>query len=258
MKRFLLAALVAVTAGACATTPKSTTDKKVDVQSEAEVALQRAEEAFLGRNYDEAAVLFEFVRANYPFLEEARTAELRLADLEFEVERLPEARERYLTFIKLHPTHPKVDYAAFRAAETYFKEIPSDFFIFPPPFEKDQGAVQSASKSMAEFLRRYPNSEHAPAAKELLLKARRQLAQHELYAAEFYEKREKWKAVVGRLETLMKQYPDVGFEEAALFGLHRAYTKLEQPEKAKEALRTLIARKPGTPAAKRAERLLGS
>ena len=48
----------------------------------------------------------------------------------------------------------------------------------------------------------------------------------------------------------------LGFDEDALFGLHEAYLKLNQPEKAKAALQELIKRMPGTPAAEKAKRLL--
>ncbi len=64
--------------------------------------------------------------------------------------------------------------------------------------------------------------------------------------------------MVGRLEGLVKNFPDVGLDEQAYLGLHHAYEKLAQPEKAKDALRALISRQPGTAAAKKAERLLGS
>lgn len=256
MRSLSIAVLAVASFTACATTQKA--EGEVDYAAEAEANLKLGNEALAGRNYEEAAKYFEHVRATYPLLEAAREAELRMGDVELELEQFPEARDRYQTFIKLHPTHPKVDYAAFKIAQTWFREIPSDFFLFPPPFEKDQAAVTAAARAMADFIRQYPSSQYQAEAKELLGKARRQLANHELYVAGFYEKRKQWAAVAGRLETLMKKYPDVGLEEEALFGLHRAYTELKQPEKANDALKTLISLKPGSPAAARAEKLLGS
>src|SRR4051794_31448472 len=94
--------------------------------SDADSNFARGMDALQSRNYLEAIKYFEHVRSNYPFLELAKEAELRLADAEFERERYLEARDAYLNFVKLHPTHPKVDYAAYRAALTHYKDIPSD------------------------------------------------------------------------------------------------------------------------------------
>jgi outer membrane protein assembly factor BamD len=50
----------------------------------------------------------------------------------------------------------------------------------------------------------------------------------------------------------------LGFDEEALFGLHEAYTRLKDSTKAQEALRRIIARFPGSTAASKAQKLLGS
>jgi outer membrane protein assembly factor BamD len=50
----------------------------------------------------------------------------------FERELWTEAADRYSGFVKLHPTHAKVDYAAYRAALSHYRDIPSDWFMLPP------------------------------------------------------------------------------------------------------------------------------
>ncbi|HET9450506.1 MAG TPA: outer membrane protein assembly factor BamD, partial [Aggregicoccus sp.] len=86
---------------------------------------------------------------------------------------------------------------------------------------------------------------------------RRRLAEHELYVAKFYAKRDRWPAVVRRLETLLEAYPGSPVEEQALFRLHEAYVKLNDNAKAQETLQRVLSRLPGTPAAERARKLLG-
>ena len=185
-------------------------------------------------------------------------AELKLADLDFTQGHYPEAREKYLTFVKVHPTHSQADYAAYQAAVTHAEEIPSDFFLLPPAAEKDQTSVQSAQRTLEDFLRQYPESSYVEEAKKKLVEVKRRLAQHELYVAEFYKRRERWKAVVTRLEVLLERYPGSVYEEEALFSLYEAYVQLKDTERAKETLRRVMARMPGTPAAQRAQRMLGS
>lgn len=224
--------------------------------SKAEENLKLGREALANKSYPEAAKYFEHVRVKYPFLEAAKEAELLLGDTDFDRESFAEARDRYEGFVKLHPTHPKVDYAAFRAALTHYREIPSDFFILPPPHEKDQTAVRAAAQAMSEYIRQHPRSEYLSEARTVETDARRRLAQHELYAADFYTKRQRWPAVAGRLETLVTKYPGTGLDKDAYLRLHYTYGKLGDARKASDALERLIAKYPGTPEAERAQRML--
>jgi len=229
-----------------------------DYASEAEQNLRLGDEALENRDFLRAEKYFGYVKTKFPYLEASKEAELKMGDVDFEQERYPEAREKYETFIKLHPTHPKVDYAAYRSALSHIKDMPSDFFLLPPSEEKDQTEVQSALKAMNAFLRQYPDSQYAKEAKDQAAEAKRRLAQHELYVAAFYRKRERWPAVAQRLEGLLARYPGTVYDEEAFFSLHEAYVKLKQPEKAQETLRKLIQQLPGTRAAERAQRMLGS
>jgi outer membrane protein assembly factor BamD len=226
--------------------------------SQAEANLRLGNEALADKDYLRAEQYFEFVKTKFPYLEASKEAELRLADTSFDQDRFPEAREKYQAFVKLHPTHPKVDYAAYQAALTHVKEMPSDFFILPPSEEKDQTDVQSTLRAMSDFLRQYPKSEYAKDAKVHADDAKRRMAEHELYVAAFYRKRERWRAVAQRLEGLLTRYPGTKYEEEALFSLHEAYVKLKDTERAQQTLRKVIERLPNTPAADRAQRMLGS
>ncbi|MBK7860142.1 MAG: outer membrane protein assembly factor BamD [Archangiaceae bacterium] len=200
---------------------------------EADTNLKRGDEALDSKNYVEAQKYFDYVKSKYPYLEAATTAELRLGDVDFDREKYLEARDRYLNFIKLHPTHAKLDYAAYRAALTHYKDMPSDFFIFPPSSEKDQAEVRAASVAMADFIRTYPSSSYAADAQKALDEVRRRMAEHELYVAGFYERRKKWQAVVTRLGVVARDFGGLGYEEKVYFGLYDAYRKLQDDAKAR-------------------------
>lgn len=226
--------------------------------SDAETNLQRGQKALDRKNFVEAQKYFDYVKSKYPYLEAATAAELMLGDTEFAREKYLEARDRYQTFVKLHPTHPKVDYAAFRSAMTHYKDIPSDLFVFPPSIEKDQNEVRAAQVALNDFIKSYATSQYVPEAQKTLNDVRRRLAEHELYVASFYRRRDRWMAVVTRLGNVARDFGDLGFEDEVYFGMYDAYLKLNDPEKAKAALRTLVARYPDTKAAKRAARVLGN
>ncbi len=253
--RPLLAALVSLLgAVSCATFDGKPGEP--DYATDAETNLQRGEEAFGAHQYLEAEKYYEHVRSKFPFSEASKEAELRLGDSLFERDKFLEARDVYQTFIKLHPTHPRVDYAAYRAAFTHYKEVPGDLIILPPAREKDQAELQQTLRQMNEFLRLFPKSQYFGEATALRNEVLNRLADHELYVAEFYRKRERWPAVAGRLETLLQRYPGSEFEQGALFGLHEAYSKLKEPEKAKGALQRILEKFPGSSAADKAQRLL--
>jgi outer membrane protein assembly factor BamD len=82
------------------------------------------------------------------------------------------------------------------------------------------------------------------------------LAEHELYVADFYARRERWPAVVTRLNVVAKDYGGIGLDERASFGLYDAYLKLNQPSKARAALQKYVDAFPDQPASKKALKLI--
>ncbi|MDP2272038.1 MAG: outer membrane protein assembly factor BamD [Archangium sp.] len=229
---------------------------EVEFAADAETNMRKGDDAMNAKNYTEAASFFEFVKTKYVYLDLAKTAELRLADADFERERFAEARDRYQNFVRLHPTHPKVDYAAFRAALTHYKEIPSDFFLLPPASEKDQVEVRNAASAMTDFLRGYSASEYVKEAKTVLDEVRLRLAEHEIYVADFYARRDRWPAVVTRLNVVAKDFSGIGLDERVSFGLYDAYVKLKEPAKAKDVLQKYAEKFPETTGAKKALKLI--
>ena len=57
---------------------------------------------------------------------------------------------------------------------------------------------------------------------------RKRLAEHEIYVADFYEKRDRWVAAVNRLETVAEKYPGYD-DDRVLFRLHDLYTAAQGP-----------------------------
>src|SRR5690606_24670791 len=100
---------------------------------------------------------------------------------------------------------------AFRIGESHFEAIPSDFFLFPSPSERDITEVRAARTTLEDFIAAHPDSEHVPKARRLLDETLRILARHELVIGDFYASRGKWRGAAGRYETLLRTYPRLGF-----------------------------------------------
>lgn len=220
--------------------------------------LKKGDDALADHNYDDAQKFYEYVRTHYPFQEAAKVAELKLADVEYARENWLDARDRYTNFVRAHPAHPMVDYAAYRAALTHFKDGPSDLIVLPPAYEKDLTEVEGALGDMRDFVRNYPDSKYLPQARKVILACEKLLAEHEMYVADFYAKRDHWAGTAGRLEALVTRYPDSPLAIDALVKLHDAYLHLKRPDDAKGALRRLIEAYPQSSEAQKAKKMLGS
>lgn len=257
--RRLTAAWVALLIGisGCASSRVSITGD-IKYGKSAEEDFRAGEEELKGHNFPEATKFFEHVKTKYPFSKFAALSELRLGDVKFDQDRYIEAADAYQQFVRLHPTHERADYAAFRVGLSHWKDGPSDFFLFPPSFEKDQAQVHDAAKALDDFVKKYPDSKYKPEAEKILAQARARLADHEWYVASFYAKRERWAGAAGRLEALVKDYPGSPREPAALYQLAQAYLKLEERDRAQQALQQLISKHPQDPYRAQAERLLAS
>jgi outer membrane protein assembly factor BamD len=239
---------------ACATTASE--NISMAYSDEALENFRRGEAAYESKDWEAAQRYYERVVTKFPYSEVAATSELRLADVDYARADSVSARVRYEDFVKSQPTHPKADWAKFRAAQTYFEEMPSEFFLLPPAYEKDQTAIRAAHSSLLAFLRDYPRSEYVKEARELLLKTGKRLAKHELYVAEFYAKRKYWPAVIARLENIVRDYGEVGLERDVFLGLYRAHSQLGDVAAAKESLERWIHAYPDSGAEKEARPLL--
>ena len=51
-------------------------------------------------------------------------------------------------FIKLHPNHPKVVYASYMVAEAFNGQMPGDWFMLPPSYERELASARDAATGM--------------------------------------------------------------------------------------------------------------
>ena len=246
-----IAAILVLALSACAKKAPA-----VKYESQAEQEYVAGVEALDSRDFPDAQKILERVRTKYPYSKYGALAELRLADLRYEQGKFIEAADAYQTFVKIHPSSPQVDYAAYRAAMSRWADAPTEFFLFPPVHERDLAQISKAADGLASFVEKFPTSRYAPDAREKLTKARDILAARDWYAFEFYKTREKWQGAAFRLEKLMKDYPDTSREPEALWQLADMYVKLSERFKAQKALQTIIVKYPASAQRGNAEKLL--
>jgi len=233
--KFAMAGLLFLLAGipACATSDDA---KQVTYSMTAKQNYDRGLEELKKENFAEASHYFTYVKQKFPFSKYAGLAELALADTEFARNNYQEAIDSYKSFARLHPTHEKVEdgYVAFRIAECFVKEMPDDFFLLPPAYEKDQSSVRDALRELDSARSKYPDSPYAKPAQAYRREVLRRLIEHEVYVARFYLERGHPKAAILRIETALRQYPDSGQEGELLLALGETHLEMGNPARAKQ------------------------
>jgi outer membrane protein assembly factor BamD len=253
-KTILLCTFLA-TAGGCAT---SDDGRGVTYSLTAKQNYDKGVSELKAENYQEASRYFSFVKQKFPFSKYAVLAELAMADTQYDRGNYQEAIDAYKNFVRLHPTHEKVEdgYVAFRICQCYVKEMPDDFFLVPPAYEKDQTAVHDALRELNDFVDKYPDSTYIKQALPDRREVLRRLIEHEVYVARFYLDRDAPQAAILRLEGALKRYPDSGREAELLLALGETQLQMGQAERAKQNFQKIVGSYNASHQARRAELFL--
>jgi outer membrane protein assembly factor BamD len=240
---------------ACAT---SDDGKPINFSLTAKQNYERGLAELKDENYPEALRYFTYVKQKFPFSKYAALAELAAADTEFERGSYQEAIDAYKSFLRLHPKHEKVaeGYVSFRIAEAYVKEMPDDWFLIPPSFEKDQSAVRDALRELNSLIDRFPDSKYLKQAREYRRRVLRRLIDHEVFVARFYLDRGHPKGAILRIKEALRRYPDSGRDAELLLTLGETQLEMGQPASAKQTFLRVTPDNASTVEVKRAELFL--
>lgn len=255
--RSLLIALVLAVAPAslgCAETQSAPPSNPLKYAEDAKKAYDRAVEAFLDKDWEEAKVLFGEVKRKYAYSKWAREAELRLADIEFEQEKYTAAITGYRSFAHDHRTDEGVPYARYRICKALFSQV-SDTVLLPPQEERDQGAIVDAYRELNSFLIDHPETRWSREAKYMLLSVTDRLVRHELYVARYYLREGRFEPAMKRVQYALSTYDGSGLEAEAMLLLAETYLKMKKVPEGKQVLAQLFATYPGSPFIEAARRL---
>jgi len=229
-------------------------DASVKYQLTAKQNYEKGLKELKDENFAEAIKYFTFVKTRFPFSRYATLSELRIADAELGRGRYVEAIDAYRNFMRFHPTHEMTEdgYAQFKICEAYFKQIPDEWVLSPPAYEKDQTPTREALREYDLFLEKYRDSKYAKDARKQREVALKRLIDHELYVARFYLGRKQPKGAVLRLNGILRDFPGMKNEPDILMLLGQTYLQMEDIPKARETFGRLVAEHPGDLHARRA------
>lgn len=195
-------------------------------------------------NYEQSRKEFNKLKTKYPFSRYATLAEVGIADTHFEAGKFLIAIDAYKLFVKLHPTHPRAGYAAYQAAYSYDKLRPVDWFLVPPSYQKDATTTKQAIKAYKEYISEYPAHPKTKLAKQRLKICLKSMGMHEMHVGRYYQRRGKHRAVIWRMDYLLKTYPGVGLDAEARFMRAEALFRLKRYKDARTAVAELVKKHP--------------
>lgn len=138
-------------------------------------------------------------RSRYPYTQYAPEAEMLQADAYFQSSRYPEAVASYEEFLKKNPSNPQAAFAAFRVGESYDAEAPEEI-------DREQDFALKAIDRYTVFLERYPTAKWVGQAKVRVELLRRRIAEHSLFVARFYWRKELYQGALSRYLAILSDY----------------------------------------------------
>lgn len=161
----------------------------------------------------------------YPFSEYNEEAELKIAHAHYLAGNYPEAIVALADFQRRHPTSPHLPFVGYALGMCYVKQMSTA--------DRDQTAARSAQNYFLTVSQQYPDSPFAELARIELARCRERLAEHELYVADFYDKRGNHPAAKVRLLTLASRYEET---DASVDGLMQLATLCRQENNSEQAV----------------------
>jgi outer membrane protein assembly factor BamD len=187
-----------------------------------------AKDAQADGTWDKAAKYLEKLESRYPYGRYAQQAQLELGYVYWKAGEPGSALAACDRFIKLHPSHPAVDYVYYLKGLINFNEDLGyvAYFSTQDPTERDPKAAREAFDTFRELVTRFPNSKYTPDARQRMTYLVHALASLEVHVARYYLKRGAYVAAANRAQFAIKTYPNAPVIEDALYILITAYDKL--------------------------------
>ncbi|HXZ97657.1 MAG TPA: outer membrane protein assembly factor BamD [Burkholderiales bacterium] len=192
-------------------------------------------------NYEEAIKKFETLEARYPYGRYAEQAQLEVAYAYYKQEDAASATAACDRFIKLHPTHPNVDYAYYLKGLANFNENLGLISRFggQDMTERDPKQARESYNTFKELVTRFPNSKYAEDSAARARYLLNGLANFELQVALYYMKHKAYVAAVNRAQYIVTNYQQTPSTEQALMIMVKCYDALGMTQLRDDSLRVL-------------------
>jgi outer membrane protein assembly factor BamD len=204
-------------------------------------AYEKAQSSMETGNYRQAIEIYELLQARFPFSDISKQIQLELMYAYYMSDQRAQAIDIAEQFLRENPTHPRVDYAIYIQALSYFEDDPG--FLEQrfhkntdgrPPVEADR-----AFSLFSRLIQRDPASEYAEDSKQRLIYLKNRLAAYENAVARYYMKIEAYVAALNRAKSALEQYNGADSNNESLEIMIQAYEGMGMLELAADTRRIL-------------------
>lgn len=257
MKRYLIIGLVSVALLAgCAGLDEDKTKNW-----SAERFYSAAKEKMDDGDYESAIKLFEKLEGRFPYGRYAEQAQIEVAYAHYKDGEPALALASAERFIRLHPTHPNIDYAHYlKGLVNFHGEQNFINWLFGAKedlAERDPKGARDAYFAFREVVERFPSSRYAEDSAKRMAYLFEAQARHEVHVARFYYQRGAYVAAVNRCKSALENFPQTPSIEDALGIQTMAYKKMGLEPLYADTLRILRLNFPGSRYIAEAESLQG-
>ncbi len=212
-----------------------------DLAATEQAAYSSAQSSLRAGNYQGAIQKLQLLESRFPFGRYAEQAQLEIIFAYYKSAQPEAARAAADRFIRLHPTHPNLDYAYYLKGMISFEQDRNFLSSFIPmdPTTRDPGAARQSFNDFSQLIRRFPNSEYAPDAQQRMKYLRNLLAAAEVNVARYYIRRGAFIAAANRGRWVFENYQGAASVPDALAIRVEAYKLLAMEELADPALSVL-------------------
>jgi len=178
-----------------------------------------AKEPYDDENFDIAVTRLGEFKSRFPYSKFAAEAELLIANAKYELGHYTESALSYEQFVKLHPKHPKADFAQYRIGQSYWEDAPE-------AIDREQDYTLKAIKEWDKLIAKYPESTYVKEAKRLIAVGKRRVAESVLFVVRFYWKMGNAHACAYRSIQLADEYAE--FSDIRLEAMDFAIKSLDK------------------------------
>lgn len=201
---------------------------------EAKTALENGE-------VDRAVKFYERLVARFPYGKYHEQAQIELAYALYRNDKPDEALSAVNRFIKIYPTHPRIDYAYYlRGLVNFNRRIGLlEKYFSDDITRRDLQYVRQSFQDFGELVNKFPDSSYAADARQRMVFLRNGLANAELMVASYYFRRGAYVAAAGRAKFLIETYQEAPATADALAVMAESYRRLGRKELGDQAASVL-------------------
>lgn len=194
------------------------------------------------KDWKTAIQRYEALEARYPYGPYAEQAELDVAYAYYKDDDMASAIAAADRFIRLHPTHPSVDYAYYLKGLANFDERHGIVAVLTGKSdlsERDSKGAREALEAFRQLVSRFPDSRYAADASRRMVHLLDVLAKNEVSVAAYYFARGAYVAAANRAAYVVDHYQRTRYVEDALGIQAKAYKMMGFTQLMDDTLRVL-------------------